>query len=150
MLGDLFKSQQWQKYPLRKSKGLFSPGFILVTNLLVDVLVKKSVALCQCIIRKSYNELTFPNRYFIEVSRWVPLASLQYIQLLQSYTAFGEWIHSRLPWTLLPYLPYQGCKLEFARHDMLHKLFLADGWNEMTEITDDQAVLLRGVARIFP
>ena len=40
-------------YPFRKSKGLFSRGFILVTNLLVDVLVKKSVALCQCIIRKS-------------------------------------------------------------------------------------------------
>ena len=25
---------------------------------------------------------------------------------------------------------------------MLHKLLLADGWNEMAEITDDQAVLL--------
>ena len=45
MLGDLFKSQKLQKYPYRKSKGLFSLGFILVTNLLVDVLVKKSVAL---------------------------------------------------------------------------------------------------------
>ena len=53
MLGDLFKSQKLQKYPFRKSKGLLSRGFILVTNLLVDVLVKKSVSLCQCIIRKS-------------------------------------------------------------------------------------------------
>ena len=53
MLGDLIKSQKLQKYPFRKSKGLFSRGFILVTNLLDDVLVKKSVALCQCIIRKS-------------------------------------------------------------------------------------------------
>ena len=76
MLGDLFKSQKFQKYPFRKSKGLFSLGFILVMNLLVDVLVKKSVALCQCIIRKSQNEQTLPNRYFIEVSRWVPLTNL--------------------------------------------------------------------------
>ena len=53
MLGDLFKGQQLQKCPFRKSKGLFSRGFTLVTNLLVDVLVKKSVAFCQCIIRKS-------------------------------------------------------------------------------------------------
>ena len=45
MLGDLFKSQKLRKYPFRKSKGLFSREFILVTNLLVDVLVKKSVAL---------------------------------------------------------------------------------------------------------
>ena len=32
------------------------------------------------------------------------------------------------------------------RHDMLHKLLLADGWkqteHEMADITDDQAVLL--------
>ena len=50
MLGDLFKSQNLQKYPFRKSKGLQARGFILVTNLLVDVLVKKSVAL----ISRSY------------------------------------------------------------------------------------------------
>ena len=40
MLGDLFKRQKLQKYPFRKSKGLFSRGFILVTNLLVDVVVR--------------------------------------------------------------------------------------------------------------
>ena len=73
MLGDLIKSQKLQKYPFRKSKGLFSREFILVSNLLADVLVKKSVALCQCTIRKSWNEWTLPNKYFIEVSRWVPL-----------------------------------------------------------------------------
>ena len=75
MLGDLIKSQKLQKYPFQKSKGLFTRGFILVTNLLVDVLVKKSVALCKCIIRKSLNEWTLSNRYFIEVSRWVPLTN---------------------------------------------------------------------------
>ena len=64
MVGDLLKTQTLQKYPFRKSKGLFSRGFILVTNLLVDVLVKKSVALCQCIIRKSQERVDSPEQIF--------------------------------------------------------------------------------------
>ena len=45
MLGDLIKRQKLQKYPFRKSKGLFSRGFILVSNLLAGVLVKKLVTM---------------------------------------------------------------------------------------------------------
>ena len=64
MLGDLMKSQKLQKYPFRKSKGLFTRGFILVTNLLVDVLVKKSVALCQMYHSKVFERVDSPEQIF--------------------------------------------------------------------------------------
>ena len=74
MLGGLFKSQKLQKYPFRNSKGLFSRGFILVTNLLVDVLVKKSVALLE---RVDSPEQIFHRRFSLgaPVERAVSLAT---------------------------------------------------------------------------
>ena len=57
LLGDLFKCQKLQKYPFRTRKGL------LFTNLLGDVLVKKSIAVCN-VKPKFLEQLGSPEHIF--------------------------------------------------------------------------------------
>ena len=81
MLGDLFNSQKLQKYPFRKSKGLFSRGFILVMNLLVDVLVKKSVALLSMQYPKVLERVDSPEQIFYRSFLLGALGFLQFSKL---------------------------------------------------------------------